>query len=76
MARDLPDDHPDVIADRRFRSANRWPATCRAFARRSSPIAMRMERLVQKLVRLYACALGLPAGLFRRRSATSSTSCA
>ncbi len=25
MARDLPDDHPDVLADRRFRSANRWP---------------------------------------------------
>ena len=25
MARDLADDHPDVLADRRFRSANRWP---------------------------------------------------
>ncbi len=42
MARDLPDDHPDVLADRRFRSANRWPdRTCRASARPSSPIAMR-----------------------------------
>src|SRR6202023_970142 len=24
VARDLPSDHPDVVADRRFRSANRW----------------------------------------------------
>jgi hypothetical protein len=22
----LPSDHPDVLADRRFRSANRWPS--------------------------------------------------
>jgi isopenicillin N synthase-like dioxygenase len=26
VARDLPSDHPEVLADRRFRSANRWPA--------------------------------------------------
>ena len=26
VARDLAPDHPDVVADRRFRSANRWPA--------------------------------------------------
>jgi len=26
VARDLPLDHPDVLADRRFRSANQWPA--------------------------------------------------
>ena len=25
VARELPSDHPDVLADRRFRSANRWP---------------------------------------------------
>jgi isopenicillin N synthase-like dioxygenase len=25
VARDLPHDHPDVLADRRFRSANQWP---------------------------------------------------
>jgi hypothetical protein len=25
VARDLPSDHPEVLADRRFRSANRWP---------------------------------------------------
>jgi len=31
MARDLPDDHPEVIADRRFRSANRWPGDLPGF---------------------------------------------
>ena len=41
VARDLPADHPDVQADRRFRSANRWPATCRASATPSSPTATR-----------------------------------
>jgi hypothetical protein len=25
VARDLPADHPDVVADKRFRSANQWP---------------------------------------------------
>ena len=31
VARDLPDDHPDVLADRRFRSANRWPSALPGF---------------------------------------------
>jgi hypothetical protein len=31
VARDLPSDHPDVLADRRFRSANRWPSDLPAF---------------------------------------------
>jgi isopenicillin N synthase-like dioxygenase len=26
VAREMPSDHPEVLADRRFRSANRWPA--------------------------------------------------
>ena len=26
VARDLPSDHPEVLADRRFRCANRWPS--------------------------------------------------
>ena len=31
VARELPSDHPDVLADRRFRSANRWPSDLPAF---------------------------------------------
>jgi len=31
VARDLPSDHPDVLVDRRFRSANRWPSDLPGF---------------------------------------------
>ena len=64
MARDLPDDHPDVVADRRFRSANRWPKDLPGFREAVVGYCDALERLVQKLVRLYAVALELPAGYF------------
>ena len=41
VKRELPADHPDVLADRRFRGLNRWPRTCRASARPSSTTARR-----------------------------------
>ena len=42
VKRELPADHPDVLADRRFRGANRWPAgPCRASARPSSTMPTR-----------------------------------
>ncbi|SKA42246.1 2OG-Fe(II) oxygenase superfamily protein, partial [Enhydrobacter aerosaccus] len=64
VARDLPSDHPDVIADRRFRSANLWPRDLPGF--RDSVVAYcdAMERLAQKLMPLYARALDLPAAYF------------
>jgi isopenicillin N synthase-like dioxygenase len=64
MARDLPDDHPDVIADRRFRSANRWPRNLPGFRETVVAYCDALERLVTKLVRLYAVALDLPAAYF------------
>ena len=64
VARDLPDDHPDVLADRRFRSANRWPAGLPGFRDTVVAYCESMERLVQRLVPLYALALGLPAAYF------------
>ena len=64
MARDLPADHPDVLADRRFRSANRWPAELPGFRETVVAYCDTLERLVQRLVPLYARALGLPAGYF------------
>ena len=77
VKREMPADHPDVLADRRFRGANRWPTTCRASARPWSTIATRMERLVQKMVRLYARALDLPAEYFDTAvPAIASTRCA
>jgi isopenicillin N synthase-like dioxygenase len=64
VARDLPADHPDVLADRRFRSANQWPAELPGFRETVVAYCETMERLVQKLVRLYARALDLPAAYF------------
>jgi isopenicillin N synthase-like dioxygenase len=64
VARDLPGDHPDVLADRRFRSANRWPTALPGFREVIVDYCDTMERLVQQLVRLYARALDLPAEYF------------
>jgi isopenicillin N synthase-like dioxygenase len=64
VARDLPGDHPDVLADRRFRSANRWPSGLPRFREAVVAYCDTVEQLVQKLVRLYARALGLPAEYF------------
>jgi len=64
MARDLPDDHPDVVADRRFRSANRWPKDLPGFRETIVAYCDALEGLVTRLVRLYAVALELPAAYF------------
>ncbi len=64
VARDLAADHPEVKADRRFRSANRWPTDLPGFREAVVAYCETMERLVQRLVPLYARALGLPASYF------------
>jgi isopenicillin N synthase-like dioxygenase len=64
VARDLPGDHPDVVADRRFRSANRWPSDLPGFREAVVAYCNTMERLVRRLVPLYARALGLPPTYF------------
>jgi isopenicillin N synthase-like dioxygenase len=64
VARNLPSDHPEVLADRRFRSANRWPTGLPGFREAIVAYCETMERLVRKLVRLYACALRLPLEYF------------
>lgn len=64
IARDLPADHPDVVAGRRFRSANQWPADLPGLRETVVEYCDALERLVQGLVRLYARALDLPAAYF------------
>jgi isopenicillin N synthase-like dioxygenase len=64
IKRELPSDHPDVLADRRFHGANRWPADLPGFREVILSYADTLERLVQKMVRLYARALDLPAEYF------------
>ena len=44
LKRDLPADHPDVLAHKRFRGTNCGLMTCRNFGRPSSPIATRLRR--------------------------------
>jgi isopenicillin N synthase-like dioxygenase len=64
VARDLAADHPDVVADRRFRSANRWPRNLPGFRETVVAYCETMERLVQRLMPLYARALDLPPTYF------------
>ncbi len=64
VARDLPADHPEVLADRRFRSANQWPAGLPGFRETVVAYCEAMERLVHRLMPLYARALGLPVTYF------------
>ncbi len=64
VKRELPADHPDVLADRRFRGRNRWPSDLPGFRETVIDYCNAMESLVQKLVRVYARALDLPADYF------------
>ncbi len=64
IARDLAPDHPDVIAGRRFRSANQWPTDLPGLRETIVEYCDTLERLVQRLVRIYARALDLPAAYF------------
>jgi isopenicillin N synthase-like dioxygenase len=66
MARDLAADHPDVVSGRRFRSANQWPESLPGFREPLVEYCDALERLVQRLVRVYARALDLPATYFDR----------
>jgi len=64
VARDLPVDHPDVHSGKRFRSANQWPASLPCFRATVVAYCDSLERLVHKLMPLYARALDLPAHYF------------
>src|SRR3546814_555369 len=57
VKRDLPADHPDVVANKRFRGANRWPADLPCFRETVTGYCDAMERLALSLLPLYARAV-------------------
>ncbi len=66
LKRDLPADHPDVLAGKRFRPMNRWPPErdLPGFRETALAYAAAMEELATSLLPVYARALGLADGFF------------
>ncbi len=64
LRRERTPDDPDVIANKRFRGLNRWPADLPGFRDIVLAYMTAMEALGRRLVPIYAVALGLPADYF------------
>ena len=66
VKRDLPPDHPDVLANKLFRPANMWPNETALPGFRPSILTYceSMEALCQKMLPIYALALDLPVDYF------------
>jgi isopenicillin N synthase-like dioxygenase len=64
IRRDRAPDDPDVIAGKRWRGLNRWPAALPGFRETMVEYFRTMEALGQKLLPLYALALDMPRGYF------------
>jgi isopenicillin N synthase-like dioxygenase len=60
MARDLPPDHPDVLAGKPYRCANQWPRDLPGFRETCLAYTAALEKLALRLLPLYALALDLP----------------
>jgi isopenicillin N synthase-like dioxygenase len=64
LRRERTADDPDVIAGKRFRGLNQWPADLPGFRDTALAYMGAMEQLGKKLVRIYAVALDLPPDYF------------
>jgi isopenicillin N synthase-like dioxygenase len=64
LKRDLPTDHPDVLAHKRFHGTNIWPDDLPGFRESVVAYCDALEALVKKMMPLYAVALDLPADYF------------
>ena len=66
VKRDLPPDHPDVLAQIRYRCPNQWPAPECLPGFRDTVVAYchAMERLCKRLLPAYAVALDVPPPYF------------
>src|SRR5258708_1285870 len=66
VKRDLTPDHPDVVAKRPFRGINLWPENLPGFRETVLAYTSAMEALAQRLLPLYAVALGMQRDWFRQ----------
>ena len=64
--RDLPADHPDVIAKKRFRGVNQWPQNLPGFRERILEYCDALERLCRGILPIYATALDVAPTYFDR----------
>jgi isopenicillin N synthase-like dioxygenase len=64
VRRERAPDDPDVIAGKRFRGLNQWPADLLGFRETVLAYMSAMEQLCRRLVPIYAVALDLPADFF------------
>lgn len=66
VKRDLPPDHPDVLAGKRYKAPNQWPDEVAVPGLRADVVAYcdAMEALAKSLLPVYARALDLPADWF------------
>jgi isopenicillin N synthase-like dioxygenase len=67
IKRDLPDNHPDVVAGMLFRGGNQWPTEAELPGFRATCLAYSaaLERLAVAMLPIYAVALELPPDWFR-----------
>lgn len=66
VKRELSADHPDVLANKRFRPLNQWPAAIPGFRTTVLAYCDAMESLCSSMLPVYATAFGLSADYFDR----------
>jgi isopenicillin N synthase-like dioxygenase len=64
VKRDLPADHPDVLAGKLYRGMNQWPDGLPGFRETCVAYCDAVERLAKRLLPVYAAALDLPEHYF------------
>ncbi|MEI7872063.1 MAG: 2-oxoglutarate and iron-dependent oxygenase domain-containing protein [Alphaproteobacteria bacterium] len=64
LRRERDANDPNVIANRRFHTMNKWPADLPGFREQTLAYMRALETLCRKLVKLYALALDLPEDFF------------
>ena len=62
--RDLPADHPDVVAGKRFRGMNQWPQGIPGFRETVVEYSGALERLGVAMLPMFATALGMAPDFF------------